>query len=53
MKASMDMHQKKMEVTIHSIQSKLEETIRHQVENILLCIKKKDVELLKGTHEED
>jgi hypothetical protein len=34
----MKAHQEKTEAPMHSVQSKLEETIKHQVENILACI---------------
>jgi hypothetical protein len=35
MKAKMDIHQEKMEATMHSIRSKLEETIEHRVDDVL------------------
>jgi hypothetical protein len=35
MKTKMDIHQEKMEAMIHSIWSELEQTIKHQVEDIL------------------
>jgi hypothetical protein len=34
MRAKMAIHQEKMEATIHSIQSKLDEIIKHQVEDV-------------------
>jgi hypothetical protein len=35
MNAKMDMHQENMEATMHSIRSELEETIKHEMEDIL------------------
>jgi hypothetical protein len=35
MKSKMDIHQEKMEAAIHAIQSELEETIKHRMEDIL------------------
>jgi hypothetical protein len=43
MQAKMDIrvHQEKMEAAIHCIQSGLEETIRHRVEDVLSCVNPK------------
>jgi hypothetical protein len=38
MDSKTDVNQKKMEATVHSISSDLEETIKHQMENVLLCV---------------
>jgi hypothetical protein len=38
MKVKMDIHQEKMEATIHSIRSNLEETTKHWVEDVLSCV---------------
>jgi hypothetical protein len=35
----MKAHQEKTEATVHSVQSKLEETIKHQVEDVLVSTK--------------
>jgi hypothetical protein len=35
-KAKMDIHQEKMQATIHSIQSELQETIKHRVEDMFV-----------------
>jgi hypothetical protein len=43
----MDTYQEKMEATIHSIQSQLEETLKHQVEDILSCVDLKTLGLHK------
>jgi hypothetical protein len=43
----MELHQEKMEATIHSIWSKLEETIKHWVEDVLLCVNQKSQDLCK------
>jgi hypothetical protein len=37
----MDIHEENVEGAIHSIRSKLEETIKHRVEDILLCVDQK------------
>jgi hypothetical protein len=47
MKAKMDIHQAKMEAAIHSIRSELEETIKHQVEDVLSCVDQKTQGLCK------
>jgi hypothetical protein len=47
MKAEMDIHQEKMEAAIHSIRSELEETTKHRVEDILLCVGQKTQDLCK------
>jgi hypothetical protein len=41
MKAKMDVHQEKVEATIHSIRSELEETITHRVEDVPSCVNQK------------
>jgi hypothetical protein len=41
------MHQEKMEATIHSIRSELEEIIKHRVEDVLLCVGQKKQGLRK------
>jgi pyrimidine operon attenuation protein/uracil phosphoribosyltransferase len=41
MKAKVGICQEKMEATIHSIWSELEERIKHWVEDVLLCINQK------------
>jgi hypothetical protein len=41
MKAKMDIHQEKMEAAMHSIWSMLEETIKHRVKDVLLCVDQK------------
>jgi hypothetical protein len=38
LKAKMDTHKEKTEAAIHSIRSGLEETIKHRVEDVLLCV---------------
>jgi hypothetical protein len=38
METKMDVHQEKMEAMIPSIWSKLEETIKHRVEDVLSCV---------------
>jgi hypothetical protein len=48
----MDAHQEKMEATIHYIQPELEETIKHQVEDILSCVNQKEAGPSQGTHRE-
>jgi predicted nucleic acid-binding Zn-ribbon protein len=48
MRTKMDMHQKKMEAAIHSLQSKLKETIKHLVEDVLSCVDQK----AQGLHKE-
>jgi hypothetical protein len=40
MKVKMDIHQETIEAAIHSIQSELEEMIKHHVEDVLLCSQK-------------
>jgi predicted nuclease with TOPRIM domain len=45
--AKMDIHQEKMEATIHSIWPALEETNRHRVEDVLLCVNQKTQGLYK------
>jgi hypothetical protein len=50
MKTKVDIHQEKMEATIHSIQSELEEGIKHWVEDVLLCNDQK-MELPNKTEE--
>jgi hypothetical protein len=47
MKAKMDIHQEKMEAAIHSIRSELEETIKHSVEDVLLCVDQETQSLRK------
>jgi hypothetical protein len=47
MKAKLDLHQEKIKATIHSIRSELEETIKHQVEDILSCVSQKAQGLCK------
>jgi hypothetical protein len=47
MKAKMDIPQEKTEATIHSIRPKLEETIKHQVEDFLSCVEGKTQVLCK------
>jgi hypothetical protein len=47
MKAKMDICQEKMEVAKHSIQSKLEETIKHQAEDVLSYVDQKTQGLCK------
>jgi hypothetical protein len=47
MKAKMDICQEKMEAAIHSIQFKLEETIKHWVEDILSRVEQKTQGLYK------
>lgn len=37
-KAKVNIHEEKMEATIHSILYELDATIKHQVEDVLLCI---------------
>lgn len=44
----MDIHQEKMEAAIQSVQSELEETIKHWVEDILSCVNPK----MQGLYEE-
>jgi transcriptional regulator NrdR family protein len=51
MKAKVDIHQEKMEATVHSIQSKLEETIKHWVEDVLSCVDQKTQDLHKELNE--
>jgi hypothetical protein len=46
-KSKMDIHQGKMEAAIHSIQSELEEAIKHRVEYILSCVDQKTQGLRK------
>jgi hypothetical protein len=41
MKAKTDIHHEKMEAAIHSIWSKVEETIKYQVEDVLSCVVQK------------
>jgi hypothetical protein len=41
MKAKLDTHQEKMEAAIHSIWSKLEETVKHRVKDLLSCVNQK------------
>jgi hypothetical protein len=41
MKARLDIHQEKMEAAIRSIRSKLEEPIKHWVEDVLSCVDQK------------
>jgi hypothetical protein len=48
MKAKMDIHQEKMETTIHSIHSELQETVKHQVEDVPSCVD----HTMQGLHEE-
>jgi actin-like ATPase involved in cell morphogenesis len=43
----MKTHQERAETTIHSIQSKLEETIKHQVEDVLPCVDQRMQSLCK------
>jgi hypothetical protein len=40
MKATIDIHQE-METAIHSIRSKLKETIKHRTEDVLSCVDQK------------
>jgi flagellar biosynthesis chaperone FliJ len=47
MKAKMDIHQEKMEAAINSIRTELEETIKHQVEDILSYVDQKSQGLFK------
>jgi uncharacterized protein YtpQ (UPF0354 family) len=47
MKTKMNIHQEKMEAAIHSIWSELEETIQHRVEDVLLCVEQKMLDLRK------
>jgi hypothetical protein len=47
-KAKMDIHQEKMEAAMQSIRSELEETIKYQVEDVLLCVDQKTQGLHKG-----
>jgi hypothetical protein len=51
MKAKMDVLQEKMEAAIHSIWSKLEETMKRGVEDILLCVWQKMRSLCKELNE--
>jgi hypothetical protein len=46
--SQVDIHQEKMEVTIHSIRSELEEIIKHWVEDVLSCVDQK----MQGLHKE-
>jgi hypothetical protein len=41
MKAKMDIHQEMMDAAIHFILFELEETIKHWVEDVLLCVDQK------------
>jgi hypothetical protein len=41
MKAKMDTHQEKMKAAVHSIRSELEQTIKHQVEDVLYVSSKR------------
>jgi hypothetical protein len=41
MEANMNIRQAKMEATIHSIRSELEEAIKHQVRDVLSCVDQK------------
>jgi hypothetical protein len=47
MKANMDIHQEKIKAAIHSILPKLEETIKHRVEDVLSCVDQKTQGLRK------
>lgn len=44
----MDIHLEKLEAAVHSIQSELEETIKHRVEDVLACVNQK----IQGLHKE-
>jgi hypothetical protein len=52
MKAKMDTHQKKMGAAIYSTWSELKETIKHRVEDVVLC-RPKDAAPPKGTDRDD
>jgi hypothetical protein len=41
MKTKMDIHQEKMEASIHSIRTELEETVKHRVDDVLSCVDQK------------
>jgi hypothetical protein len=47
MEAKMNICQEKMEAAIHSIRSELEETIKHRMEAVLLCVDKQTQGLCK------
>jgi hypothetical protein len=48
MKVKMDIHQEKMQTTIHSIQSELQETIKHRMEDMFVVRRPKDAGPPKG-----
>jgi hypothetical protein len=47
----MDMHQEKMEATLHSIPSEQEETITHRVEDVLSYVDQKTQSVRKELNE--